>query len=92
MDKTSAYCDNPNENSTPHFTIDRLEGAYAVLENSHTLETMAVLQKDLPRGAAPGHSLEYINHHWQINWHHTHARHARINTLFEKIKAKNTGK
>ena len=72
--------------------IDRFEESFAVLENADTLDTASLPQTALPAGAAPGDTLVMENGVWRMDNAQTEARKQRIDTLFERIRARSQGR
>ena len=72
-----------------HWTLDRFEGDFGVLENAQTLETLPLPLGELPKGMTPGQTMRYVGHAWAVDDQATAQRGERIRGLFEKIKRSN---
>ena len=86
MDKKCCSLDNQDHT---RWILDRVEADQGVLEHPHTLATWALPLAELPAGIQPGDSLYQAHGKWHIDPQDTAHRQSRINTLFERIKAKN---
>ena len=71
------------------YVIDRFEEDFAVLENPLTNEPEDFPRADMPKGAQPGQTVFVQDGKWVIDHEDTAERHARVKTLFDRIKKKN---
>ena len=67
-----------------HFTVDRFEEEYAVLESG--METISILKSELPMGANPGDVLVCKDGTWDVDRKGTAALKSEISELFNRIK------
>jgi hypothetical protein len=71
-------------------TIDRFEEDYAVCEDALGLTMRTLHRSELPKEAKAGDTLFYMDNQWYIDKEETAARAARIKSMFERIKRRNS--
>lgn len=75
------------ENSTKHlktFTIDRFEGAYAILEDNFG-RTYDVLKEELPQDSHEGDILNEIEGAYVVNEEATQAKREELRKISERL-------
>ena len=70
------------------YTIDRIEGEYAVLEEFNTMNLINVLKSELPCEACEGDILEFNNGIYIILKEETVQRKESIKDRFERLRKK----
>ena len=83
MDKELTTLDNGT------WIVDRFEEDFAVLENAKTLDTASLPKIALPIGISPGDTLVMHDGVWRLDNAETAARGQRIQSMFDRIRARN---
>jgi len=77
--------ENELNKSTTFYTVDRIEGNYAICENSNTLKLENISLSCLPNNIKQGNILKFEDNKYSIDLNQEHIRKSEIKDKISKV-------